>query len=353
MKPLENYNNILIFNPAFLGDTVLTTPLIRLIKKLYPKANIYFCVRPEHASLFEGLNLITKVILFDKRKNVKGIVSTFRFIKYLKTFNFDLVIDLHRSFRSTWVCSSLKPAKIIGFRSAVFSFLFTASVERKQSLHEVERNLQVLSILTENFSLNEAKKLAGNLTCYIDENLKSKIKHYFIEVNGGKKIIGIAPGSVWNTKKYPAEYFAAVAAKLYNNGYAIALFGSLSDIDATETFKKNFNSAYYDFASKTSLKELPAFLSAMDLLLVNDSGSMHIAIAAGVPCIAIFGPTVKELGFFPYDKRSVVLENNNLLCRPCGRHGGKRCPQNHFKCMKDINPEIVAETAVNMLKRKQ
>ena len=146
---------------------------------------------------------------------------------------------------------------------------------------------------------------------------------------------------------------AKLLAYLYNNGYAIALFGSLSDIDATETFKKNFNSAYYDFASKTSLKELPAFLSAMDLLLVNDSGSMHIAIAAGVPCIAIFGPTVKELGFFPYDKRSVVLENNNLLCRPCGRHGGKRCPQNHFKCMKDINPEIVAETAVNMLKRKQ
>lgn len=350
MKPSKNYNKILIFNPAFLGDTVLTTPLIRLVRKIYPKSEIYFCVRPEHIGLFQGINLINGVIPFDKRKTHKGFRGFFAFRKLLLAYRFDLVINLHRSIRSTVLCSFLGDARVIGFKSAVLSTLFDDKVKRDMFLQEAERNLMIAEAFCDNFSLPEAKKLGGPLTCFIDENLLSKIRHYYARSSNGEKLVGIAPGSVWNTKKYLPEYFAKAAEILNNAGYHIALFGGLEDKNATDAFKNYYKGNFYDFAEKTSLRELPAFLASLDVLLVNDSGAMHIAIAAGVPCVAVFGPTVKSLGFFPYDTKSVVIENCNLECRPCSLHGGDKCPLGHFLCMKAINPETVAEGALKILK---
>lgn len=350
MKPSKIYNKILIFNPAFLGDTVLTTPLIRLVRKLFPKSEIYFCIRPEHIGLFNGINLINGLIPFDKRNAHKGLRGFLSFRELLLSYRFDLVIDLHRSIRSTVLCAFLCGARVIGFKSAVLSVLFNDKIQRDMFLQEAERNLMMASAFCDDFSLPEAKKSGGPLTCFIDESLLSKIRHFYTRSSNGEKIIGIAPGSVWNTKKYLSEYFAKAAEMLCDAGYSIALFGGSEDKNATDAFKNYYKGNFYDFAEKTTLRELPAFLASLDALLVNDSGAMHIAIAAGVPCVAVFGPTVKSLGFFPYDTKSVVIENNNLDCRPCSLHGGNKCPLGHFLCMKTIKPEIVAEAAIRVLK---
>lgn len=341
MTPKTTYNNILVFNPAFLGDTILTTPLLKALRRIYPQARISFCVRPEHADLFRETGFIDEVICFDKRGSQKGISGLLKFSDILSDSGFDLVINLHLSLRSSTLFSFTKKTFVIGFSSAVMSYLFNKRVERKQDLCEVERNLTVLSALCDDFSLDEAKKLGGNLACFLDERLKRNALAYFSATTGKKRIIGIAPGSVWDTKRYPAEYFAEIAETLYAEGYAIALFGSKEDVESLAAFDELFQKPYYDFAAKTTLKELPAILSAIDLLIVNDSGAMHIANAAGTSAVAIFGPTVRSLGFFPYDNKSIVIENNDVPCRPCGKHGGKRCPKKHFKCMRDIAPMSV------------
>lgn len=350
METLNDYRNILIFNPAFLGDTVLTTPLIRLLRKIFPKSKISFCVRPEHEPLFQGIDILDNVISFDKRKKYKGPMGLFSFASYMRSMNFDLVIDLHMSLRSSFLCASLRPARVIGFKSAVLSRLFTDCVERDACLQEAERNISIAAPLCKDFSLAKARKIAGGLTCYIDRELLYKTKHYYAAATGGKKVVGIAPGSIWRTKRYPAEYFAAAAKILNDLGYAIALFGGPGDKSETDEFKRYYNGDCYDFAEKTSLRELPALLDSLDLLIVNDSGAMHVAIAAAVPCVAIFGPTVKALGFFPYDNKSVVVENAHLPCRPCGKHGGEICPLRHFKCMLEIPPSVVAQAAAALLK---
>ncbi len=345
----NNYKNILVYNPAFLGDTIITTPLIKALHVLYPDADISFCVRPEHAALFQGIKYIKNVIVFDKRNSQKGFSGLMRFAKDLSSFQFDLIINLHLSLRSTTLFSFIKNAYIIGFSSAVMSYLFNARVEKKQELCEVERNLMMLSALCDDFSLEEAKSLGGGLDTYVDESLYNKTKLYFNTSTNNKKIVGVAPGSVWATKRYPVEYFIKVCESLYNSGYAIALFGGNDDVEALNFFAENFKYPYFDFAQKTSLKELPAILKAVDLLLVNDSGAMHIAVSVNTPCVAIFGPTVKSLGFFPYDDKSIVVENNSLSCRPCGKHGGNTCPKGHFKCMKDIEPVQVINAALSIL----
>ena len=95
-----------------------------------------------------------------------------------------------------------------------------------------------------------------------------------------------------------------------------------------------------NWAGETSLKELIAAISRCSVFLTNDSGPMHVAVASGIPTVAIFGPTTRELGFFPYGKGHTVIEKN-LECRPCGLHGAKECPLGHFQCMRQITPDEV------------
>lgn len=352
MKTNKEYNNILIFNPAYLGDTIITTPLIRAIHKLYPNANISFCVRPEHADLFYNIPFINKVIPFDKRNVYQGFSGLLKFMKILSSYNFDLIINLHLSIRSTVLLSMIKGAYLIGFSSAAMSSIFNKKVEKKRELCEVERNLMMISVLCDDFTLEETKKIAGLLVTNIDEHIKNNTTSFFKTAVPNKKVVGIAPGSVWPTKRYPIEYFVKVAEDLYNKGYAIALFGGQDDKESLDKFIELFKYPYFDFAYKTSLKELPAIISATSLLICNDSGAMHIAISGGVPTVAIFGPTTKSLGFFPYDDKSIVVENNSIKCRPCGKHGGNTCSRNHFKCMQDITPDRVLLSALSILHDK-
>ena len=349
MNIIKEYKNILVFNPSFLGDSILTTPLIKGLKHLFPNSKVSFAVRPENADLFRNVDFLYEVIIFDKRNTQKGISGLLKFSKLINSKNYDLIINLHLSIRSSSLFALSKNAFIVGYSTAVMSFIFNKRVEKKAELCEVERYLYLLSPLVTDFSLEEAKKISGSLACYIDPLVLNNSKKYFNLVSGNKKVVGFAPGSVWPTKRYPASSFAEIASILYNNGYAIALFGGPSDIDATDEFKNNFPYPFYDFSGKTSLKELPAIVGAINLLVVNDSGLMHIAIAASVPNVAIFGPTSKELGFFPYDDKSIVIENNNLSCRPCGKHGGNVCPEKHFKCMLDLDINEIVKACYSLL----
>lgn len=351
MKVKKNYKNILVFNPAFLGDAVLATPLIKAIRKLFPDAHITLCVRPENAELFIKSDFIDDVLVFDKYYTQKGLSGFFKFLKILQQHNFDLVFNLHLSIRSTTIFALLKGAYVVGYSSAVMSFLFDARVKRDWSIHEIERNLKLLSPLCDDFSLEEAKKLGGKPEIYVDKYIKYKAQSFFKTLLPDKKIVGFFLGSVWPTKRYPAKYFVQVANALYEAGYAVCLFGAKGDKEQLDIFMKEFSYPYLDFAYKTTLYELPAFMACMDLIIVNDTGPMHIAVSVGVPTVTIFGPTAKSLGFVPYDNVSIVVENNNVTCRPCGKHGGLKCPKKHFKCMLELYPNQVVNAALTILQR--
>ena len=322
---------ILIFNPSFLGDSVLTTPLLKAVKAKFPDSYIAFCVRPEYAPLFEGLDFIDEVITFDKRRSYSGLGGIFRFAKELKNKNFDMVLTPHKSFRTNLTLFLAHIPERVGYVESTLSALLTASRSRDMDLHEVQRNLLLYEA-----AFNELPSKQG-LSVYIDEAKKAEYSKL------GEKLVGIAPGSVWATKMWPAERFAAVADHLKDRGFTPVIIGSKDDMPAAETLMKAAKYEHINMCGKTSLRELPALIANFMFLVTNDSGPMHIAVAAGVKCIAIFGPTVKELGFTPYDTESVVVEAEGLLCRPCGLHGHDKCPEKHFKCMLEISTDNVTE----------
>jgi ADP-heptose:LPS heptosyltransferase len=160
-------------------------------------------------------------------------------------------------------------------------------------------------------------------------------------VHPGDKVVGINAGSVWATKRWLAAGFAAVADRIIRDLKARVIFvGGAKDAASVNEVLTMMKEQPLNWVGETTLKELVAVVARCQAFLTNDSGPLHIAVASLVPTVAIFGPTTRELGFFPYGSGHVVIEKD-LACRPCGLHGADRCPLGHFKCMKDITPDEV------------
>ena len=334
---------VLIFNPSFMGDSILTTPLAKAVKSL-TGAEVSLCVRPENAPLFQNCDLFDEVVIFDKRKKNSGISGLIRFIKELRSKKYDIIISPHKSVRST-VCVKFAGAKTTaGFHQAVLSGMYTHTVHRDMSLHEVQRNLMLLKPVLPDLDLKDFVKAGGRPEVYIDEAAKAEAG----EIYGQGKTIGFVPGSVWPTKRWPAERFAHVAEHYSDKGYTCVIIGGPDDMDAARTMIMSTNAPLINLTGKTPLSKLGAYVSELELMVTNDTGPLHVAVSAGVPTVSIFGPTVEELGFFPYDDESLIAEVS-LYCRPCGLHGAVSCPEGHFRCMYEITEDMVIKLCEKQL----
>ena len=153
------------------------------------------------------------------------------------------------------------------------------------------------------------------------------------------------PGSVWATKRWPAGYFAAVGAKALRNGSRVLLFAGPGEESIAAEVRERItaeagDSGLTDLSGKLDLPRLAAWIGRLSCYLTNDSGPMHLAWTQRVPTVALFGPTVREWGFFPRGERTTVFEVP-LACRPCGLHGPQQCPKGTHDCMRRIDPEEV------------
>jgi heptosyltransferase II len=170
---------------------------------------------------------------------------------------------------------------------------------------------------------------------------------------GEGPLVGVAPGAAHATKRWPAERFAEAADALARDLSArVLILGAASDEAAARGVLERLRSPALNFAGKTSVRELLLLVRRCSVLLTNDSGAMHAAAAQAVPVAAVFGPTVRAFGFFPAGDRARALEVSGLSCRPCRLHGGSRCPEGHFRCMRDIPAARVTEAARELLSGK-
>ena len=199
-----------------------------------------------------------------------------------------------------------------------------------------EQNTRVEKLLS--FVAPENKK-RYEIELYPGEKEKMKGDNLWKEnLLKDKKVVVLAPGSKWFTKQWPVEYFNKLAESLKKlSNVRLIVVGGKDEINLPIE-KENI----IDMRGKTSLLELADILSRADVVVTNDSSPIHIASAFKKPRIfALFGPTIEKFGFFPWSLNSKVFQVDGLKCRPCGIHGGKSCPEKHFKCMRDILPEEV------------
>ncbi len=154
------------------------------------------------------------------------------------------------------------------------------------------------------------------------------------------EFVALAPGAGFATKRWPLENFVALARKLFNRGRVFCILGDEADQPLGRELA-NIAPGAVDFTGKLSLLESAAVLQEAALLICNDSGLMHLAEAVKTPVAAIFGSTVREFGFFPHRQNSLVIENLEVVCRPCSHVGRRACPKGHFLCMRSLTPDLV------------
>ncbi|MFW5500351.1 MULTISPECIES: lipopolysaccharide heptosyltransferase II [unclassified Maridesulfovibrio] len=334
----NNYKKIALWQTAFLGDAVLTLPFIKALALRFPDAEIHLFVRKGVEPLFEGQPELAGVYGFDKRGSQKGMGAARSFGSELGKQSFDLWISAHTSMRSAVVSMSTGIKDRIGYDAPWYNrFVYSKTVKRRfDELAEVERLL----------ALGEPLGISGAAPDVMLELPAAKISEAeeFFRGLGDGPVIGVHPGSTWETKKWPEQNFARVIDKCIREGFKVILFGGPDEKELCQSVLAQVEQAdkVVDLSGKLNLQQLAAHIRQLDVYLTNDSGPMHIAWIQKVPVVAMFGPTVRRFGFSPRGADSTVLESpDDLKCRPCGLHGGKSCPEKHHKCMTDITAEMV------------
>lgn len=335
---MQEYRKIAVWQTAFLGDAVLTLPLLRALKDRYPDAEIDFFVRSGVESIFEGQPEIARVRPFAKRGKQKSLNAAVRLGWEIGQEGFDLMISTHASLRTALVAGATGIERRIGYDKPWFNrFAYTETVSRRfDELEEIERLMELVRPLGIDGPAPKAELvLAGDARAAADE---------FWETQGfDRPVLGIHPGSTWPTKCWPVEYFSGVVRRAVESGAHVLVFagpgeeavaGQVVDGALADPVRVT------NLAGKLNLPQLAAYLGKLDAYLTNDSGPMHLAWTQDVPLVALFGPTVKRLGFFPRGDFSTVMEAD-VACRPCGLHGPKKCPEGHFRCMKELTPDRV------------
>jgi heptosyltransferase-2 len=154
----------------------------------------------------------------------------------------------------------------------------------------------------------------------------------------------MAPGSIWETKKWPEEYYHKLCELLRKRkSPPIILVGSERERLLCQRIAVGLEDFVFNATGEFTPIECASLLKRAKCLITNDSAAGHLAAAMGTRVISIFGPTTPDFGFAPYGKDHIIIEHPNLYCRPCRIHGSKRCPEKHFRCMRELTPDQVLE----------
>ena len=334
--------NVLVLQTSFLGDSLLTLPLLRRLKENLPGARVTVLTLPKHAEVFRG-PWADEVILDDKRGAHGGLLGPWRIARELKARRFDLAVIPHRSLRSALVAYLAGIPRRVGFSASAGSFLLTEAVPFAWLTHDLERNLALARPLGVGSSafIGEARYLVPPP---LSAALNSRLAEAGVAPDA--RLAGLHPGAAWATKRWLPERFAELCRRLKADGLTPVLVGGPGDAELGAEIARA--SGAVDLVGRTDLSELKSLMGRLSLFVTNDSGPMHLAAASGVPVVAIFGATTRELGFFPYGPGHRVVEEE-LSCRPCGLHGARACPEGHFLCMRLLTVDRVAAACREVL----
>jgi len=320
---------ILIIQTGFLGDIILSTPVIRGVKDLYPDSEIYFLTTPAGRLLIENDPLVNEVIVYDKRGNERGLKGIFKTAKRINNLKFDRVYSLHKSFRTSLMLFLTDINHKTGFKKAKLSFIYNVRETRNIEDHDAIRNLSILSSETDISLLKQDLRLFPPDEKEVNPELKSlKNSDYIL----------LSPGSAWKTKMWHSKGYNETAKYFENKGYFVVVTGSEQEREVCKKVCENTNA--FNFCGKLNLLELKFAVFNARIIICNDSMALHVASALKTPCAAVFCSTIPEFGYGPWKNKSIVVEKN-LTCRPCGRHGHKKCPLNTEECMKIPSAEVI------------
>jgi ADP-heptose:LPS heptosyltransferase len=325
----------LIIRFSSIGDIVLTTPVVRCLKKQLPDSEIHFLTKQSFGTIVENNPYIDKVHLLAH--------SWETVVHELKQENYDYIIDLHHNLRTLRLKKDLGitsfPFKKLNIQKWIYTNLKWNTMP---DVHIVDRYMKTV----ESFGvINDSE----GLDYFIP--LKDEVKQDDIPISHHLGYIGLVIGAAHNTKKLPVEKLKELCSKV---AHPIILLGGKEDKDNAQQIASVDPIKIYNACGKFNLNESADLVRRSKLIITHDTGLMHIAAAFKKKIISVWGNTVPEFGMYPYYGKDQIpnskFEIRGLRCRPCSKIGYAKCPRGHFKCMKQISMDAVGETARQFLK---
>lgn len=338
MPPIQK---ALIIRLSSVGDILLSTPLLRILRQRYPECRIDYLVKREFGEIIRHNPHLSSVIELEP-----GSFEVLRSMRRsLRSTRYDLLIDIHGGLRSRYLAAGHRNVVRISKRTVTRFVLISTGIDlySKPARSVAQRYLDTVS----SFGVDDDGR---GLEVHIPDEL---CRQTAARVRGA--LIGIAPGASYGTKMWHGAGFAEAGVSLaQETGAGILLLGSGSDAARCGEIEADIHARdagieVMNMAGQTTLLEAAALMDHCRVVITNDSGLMHLAAARKRNVVALFGPTVQQFGFAPFGTEHVVVENRGLSCRPCSRHGTDRCPKGHFRCMNEISSARVIDAAHRLM----
>jgi lipopolysaccharide heptosyltransferase II len=333
---------ILIIRLSSLGDVILTSPVVRCLRKKFPSAQIDFLIKSEYADLYRFNPNISSLIELksSELEELKLLKEKIRRTRY------DIIVDLHNSLRSRYLrfFSMSRYTRVINKKILKRILLVKFGVNLFGADEKVvDRYFETV----EKFGVaNDRQGLEIFIPDEVYEITKTLAEQ--ISLSRYQQVYGFVPSAKHFTKRWLPERFVELGHTLTRESNSkILIFGGKEEQEYCDDISQMLNSrsgakVSENLAGKLNLLESAATLDYCNLIVTNDSGLMHLATARKKKVVAIFGSTVKHLGFAPCGTESSIVEAPGVLCRPCSHIGRSECPKKHFNCMKEVSVESVA-----------
>ncbi len=328
---------ILVIRTSSLGDVVLASAVIEALKESYPSSELFMLLKEEYQGLFEGDPRLSGIITPDPARGIRGLCSL---VSDMNDMGLDVIVDLQGNMRSFLIRRLTRADIKLRYKKRrlqrmIMVYAKWIPVSHKSMLEMYLETLRKLGLM----------KHGWVPRLFVDKGSQELVSSLLSNdgVDSDDTVVGISPGSRWETKRWTSDGFAYVADRLLEHDrIKVAMLGNQNDTDFVNEILSKMDRKPAVCAGKVDMRGLAALIERCSVLLTNDSGPMHIASALGVPVVAIFGPTHPRLGFAPVGEKDITV-SLDVPCSPCSLHGEKKCRMERRFCMEDISKERVLE----------
>jgi heptosyltransferase-2 len=348
MTRADLIKRVVVRGTNWVGDSVMTVPALRALRRVLPEAHITLVIRPGARGIFSEADFIDDVLLYDR----KGPLTVIPQIREWRRRKFDLAVLFQNAFEAALIPFLAGVPLRLGYATESRQALLTHPLplpDWRSSRHEVFYYLYVITALEQMlFGTSSICEVNPDASLQISEKRTVEATDLLRShgVHDGGLVVAICPGSINSrAKRWPAEAYAALADRLIDANRQVVLIGSKDELDVSQDVTNRMRNRPIVLTGKTSLDQITAVLSAVDLIVTNDTGPAHIGAALGRSTLVIFGPT-NPLTTRPFSPLAEVLRHPPD-CAPCML---RDCPIDH-RCMTAITVDEVFERSHALLKR--
>ncbi len=345
---VSDIKRVVVRGTNWVGDSVMTVPALRALRRVLPDANITLAIRPSAKGIFSEVEFIDDVLVYDRR----NALSVFSQVREWRRRRFDLAVLFQNAFEAALIPFLAGVPLRFGYATESRQAMLTHPLPLpnwRSSKHEVFYYLYLVTALEQLLTgTSTVCETDPDISLAISESRKAEAADLLRSygVNDEKSVVAICPGSINSrAKRWPAERYAALADRLMDQQRQVVLIGSKDELEVTNEVTSRMRNQPVVMTGKTTLDQITAVLGHVDLVVTNDTGPAHIAAALGCPTIVIFGPT-NPLTTRPFSFKAEVIRHPPD-CAPCML---RDCPIDH-RCMTAITVDEIFEHAHALLKR--